>query len=55
MLPTYQNQSQKLEFGKNNAPKIVAGIESMEKFFINLRKNSLESSQIIIKSISHPN
>ena len=51
-----KSSSEKLEFIKNNAPKIVAGIETIEKFFTNLRKNSLHSdTQITTKSISHLN
>ena len=50
-----KSSSEKLEFVKNNAPKIVAGIETMEKFFINLRKNLLQDAQIATKSISNPN
>ena len=47
-----KSNSEKLEFVKNNAPKIVAGIETIEKFFINLRKNLLQDTQTASKSIT---
>ena len=45
MYENYQNQKPKthsdnIEFVKNNAPKIVAGIEMIEKFFDNLKKEN---------------
>jgi aspartate aminotransferase len=33
--------SEKTEFVKNNAPKIVAGLDMLTNFFVNLRKNNL--------------
>ncbi len=41
----YQNQKPKthsdnIEFAKNNAPKIVAGIKMIAKFFENLKKEN---------------
>lgn len=36
-----KSNGESIEFVKNNAPKIVNGIKMIEKFFENLRKNSL--------------
>ncbi len=40
-----KTSSEKFEFVKTNAPKIVAGIEMINKFFENIRKNSLHELQ----------
>jgi len=37
--------SEKLDFVKNNAPKVVAGIEMICRFFENLKKESLQEIQ----------
>jgi len=37
--------SEKLDFVKNNAPKVVAGIEMICRFFENLKKESLQNLQ----------
>lgn len=37
---------EKLEFVKKNAPKVVAGIDMIADFFINLRKDALQELQI---------
>ena len=41
-----KSSSERVEFVKNNAPKIVAGIEMIGRFFENLRKESLDDLQI---------
>ncbi len=40
-----KSTSERVEFVKNNAPKVVAGIEMICKFFTNLRKESLYTFQ----------
>jgi len=40
-----RSNSEKTEFVKKSAPKIVAGIEMIDKFFENLRKNNLQLLQ----------
>lgn len=40
-----KSSSERLEFVKNNAPKVVAGIEMICRFFENLRKESLVDLQ----------
>ncbi len=40
-----KTSSEKFEFVKTNAPKIVAGIEMINKFFENIRKDSLHELQ----------
>jgi len=35
-----KTSSEKVEFVKNNAPKVVAGLEMIDKFFENLKKNT---------------
>jgi aspartate aminotransferase len=37
--------SEKIKFVKNNAPKIVAGLDMIKDFFTNLRNNTLQESQ----------
>jgi aspartate aminotransferase len=37
--------SEKITFVKNNAPKIVAGLDMIKDFFTNLRNNTLQESQ----------
>ena len=41
-----KSSSEKLEFVKKNAPKVVAGIDMIADFFTNLRKDALQESQI---------
>jgi len=41
-----KTSSEKLEFVKNNAPKIVAGIAMISRFFENLKNKSLHDIQI---------
>ena len=40
-----KSHSEKMEFVKKNAPKVVAGIDMIADFFTNLRKDSLEELQ----------
>ena len=40
-----KTSSERVEFVKNNAPKIVAGIEMIGKFFKDLRKEPLHDLQ----------
>ena len=40
-----KSTSERVEFVKNNAPKVVAGIEMICRFFSNLRKESLDDLQ----------
>jgi len=47
-----KSSSEKLEFVKNSAPKIVAGIEMIDKFFDNVRKDVLKNSQTQTSSIA---
>ncbi len=41
-----KSSSEKLEFVKNNAPKVVAGLEMIGKFFEDLKKNNKHELQI---------
>ena len=41
-----KSSSERIEFVKNNAPKVVAGIEMIGRFFENLKKESSPDSQI---------
>jgi len=41
-----KSSSEKLEFVKNNAPKVVAGLEMIRKFFEDLKKNNVHELQI---------
>lgn len=47
-----KSNSEKTEFVKINAPKIVAGIEMIDIFFENLRKNTLKDLQTKKRSIA---
>ncbi|QLH06751.1 pyridoxal phosphate-dependent aminotransferase [Nitrosopumilus ureiphilus] len=49
-----KSASEKLEFVKNNAPKVVAGIEMITKFFENVKKTSLNLSQTQKNSMMTP-
>ncbi|MGY5144176.1 MAG: pyridoxal phosphate-dependent aminotransferase [Candidatus Nitrosopumilus sp. bin_32a] len=42
---TPKSSSEKLEFVKNNAPKVVAGIDMIAEFFRDLKKNTLSEYQ----------
>ena len=46
--------SEKIEFVKNNAPKIVAGLEAVAKFFDSLKKNTYHNLQTQKNSIVVP-
>ena len=48
-----KSSSERIEFVKNNAPKIVAGIEMIGKFFEDLKKEPLRDLQIQ-KSLTVP-
>ena len=50
-----KSSHERLEFVKNNAPKVVAGIEMIAKFFEHLRKDTLFDLQIQKKSRITPN
>ncbi|MGY5147630.1 MAG: pyridoxal phosphate-dependent aminotransferase [Candidatus Nitrosopumilus sp. bin_7KS] len=50
-----KSNSEKLEFVKKNAPKVVAGIDMIAEFFGNLRKNTLTEDQIKKSSMVSPN
>ncbi|MDH3339732.1 MAG: pyridoxal phosphate-dependent aminotransferase [Nitrosopumilus sp.] len=39
-----KSSSEKVEFVKNNAPKVVAGIDMITKFFENIKKSSFKNS-----------
>ncbi|MFQ5781578.1 MAG: pyridoxal phosphate-dependent aminotransferase [Nitrosopumilus sp.] len=62
-LQVYQNyidhkpksSSERIEFVKNNAPKIVAGVEMIEKFFENIKKDTLYNLQTQTHSMITPN
>jgi aspartate aminotransferase len=41
-----KSHSEKLEFVKNYAPKVVAGIDMIAEFFTNLRKDALDDLEI---------
>ncbi|MFQ5497869.1 MAG: pyridoxal phosphate-dependent aminotransferase [Nitrosopumilus sp.] len=40
-----KTNSEKIEFVKNNAPKIVAGLEMIDKFFENLKKENVQRQE----------
>ena len=50
-----KSASEKLEFVQNNAPKVVAGIEMIAKFFENLRKDTLHNMGSQRNSMITPN
>ena len=50
-----KSNSEKIEFVKRNAPKIVAGIEMITKFFIDVKNESLNNLQTKNKSLMAPN
>ena len=41
-----KTSSEKLEFVKNNAPKVVAGLEMIRRFFEDLKRNNMHELQI---------
>lgn len=41
-----KSASEREEFVKNNAPKIVSGIDMMERFLVDLKKNSMPSMRL---------
>ena len=45
-----KTSSEKLEFVKNNAPKVVAGLEMIGKFFEDLKRNNMQ--EILVKQNS---
>ncbi|MDH3312762.1 MAG: pyridoxal phosphate-dependent aminotransferase [Nitrosopumilus sp.] len=49
-----KSASEKEEFIKNNAPKVVAGIDMITKFFENIKKTSLNISQTQKNSMMTP-
>ncbi len=49
------SSSEKTEFVKNNAPKVVAGLDMIADFFINLRKDNLLKSESVKSSMVSPN
>ena len=46
---------EKTEFVKNNAPKVVAGLDMIADFFMNLRKDNLSKSESVKSSMVSPN
>jgi len=49
-----KTNSEKIEFVKNNAPKVVAGLEMIDKFFENLKKDTYNDLQTQKNSIVAP-
>jgi aspartate aminotransferase len=47
-----KTSSEKVEFVKNNAPKVVAGLEMIDTFFNNMRKDTPQKMQIQKESTS---
>ena len=47
--------SEKTEFVKNNAPKVVAGLDMIADFFLNLRKENISKSESVKSSMVSPN
>jgi aspartate aminotransferase len=57
---SYQNQKPKthydrIEFVKNNAPKVVAGLGMIEKFFGALKKDAVDELLLLKNSVRIPN
>ena len=50
-----KSSAERLEFVKNSAPRIVAGIEMIKRFFDDVRNNSAKNSQIKSSSVLTPN
>lgn len=50
-----KSSAERLEFVKNSAPRIVAGIEMIKRFFDDVRNNSVKNSQIKSSSVLTPN
>ncbi|NNM02747.1 MAG: pyridoxal phosphate-dependent aminotransferase [Nitrosopumilus sp.] len=49
-----QSNSEKIQFVKNNAPKIVAGLDMIADFFTNLGKDNLSKSESVKSSLITP-
>ncbi|QLH04628.1 aminotransferase class I/II [Nitrosopumilus oxyclinae] len=49
------SSSEKTEFVKNNAPKIVAGLDMIADFFVNIKKDNLLKSESVKSSMVSPN
>ncbi len=41
-----KTSSEKLEFVKNNAPRVVAGLDTIGRFFEDLKRNNIHELQI---------
>ncbi len=50
-----KTSAEKLEFAKTNAPRIVAGLEMIEKFFEKLKKDVADNLNSKRDSLSVPN
>ena len=60
VFDSYQQQipkthSERTAFVQNNAPKIVAGLEMLEKFFNGLKKDAINELMILKNNVRIPN
>jgi len=49
-----KSSAERLEFAKNSAPKIVAGIEMIKRFFDDIKNDSIKNSQTKSSSMLTP-
>ena len=52
---TPKTHSERIEFVQNNAPKIVAGLDMLEKFFDVLKKDAVDELMMFKNKVKIPN
>jgi aspartate aminotransferase len=52
---TPKTHSERIEFVQNNAPKVVAGLTMLEKFFDVLKKDAVDELMLMKKNLKIPN
>jgi aspartate aminotransferase len=52
---TPKTHSERTEFVQNNAPKVVAGLTMLEKFFDVLKKDAVDELMLMKKNLKIPN
>jgi len=50
-----KTHSERIEFVQNNAPKIVAGLTMLEKFFETLKKDAVDELMLLKNNVRIPN
>ena len=51
---TPKTHSERIEFVQNNAPKIVAGLTMLEKFFEALKKDAVDELMLLKNNVRIP-